>query len=150
MPCMFLQLCLLIVLGPRHHRGDDTRVPVRLWDSYLDRAELGIVEATIPRSLLYLPQQLIEVSSPRRYLGCGRTSRRPYSPVQSQEGAEFRVGSESGLQSKSVPCFSTHCYRQILCVWCRSSAVSVHHRIQANTFLTSKLTTRAEYCMLVN
>ena len=123
---------------------------MRLWDGYLDRAELGIVEATIPRSLLYLPQQVTEVSSPRRYLGRGHTSGRPYSPVQSQEGAEFRVASESGLQSQSVSCFSVHCCRQILCVWCRSSAVSVHHRIQANTFLTSKLTARAEYCILVN
>ena len=62
---------------------------MQLWDGYLDRAELGIVEATIPRLLLYLSQQLTEVSSPRQYLGCGRTSGRPYSPVRSQEGAEF-------------------------------------------------------------
>ena len=62
---------------------------MRRWDGYLDRAELGIVEATIPCSVLYLPQQLTEVSSPRRYLGRGCTSGRPYSPVRSQEGAEF-------------------------------------------------------------
>ena len=62
---------------------------MRRWDGYLDRAELIIIEAMIPLSLVYLPQPLTVVSSPRQYLGCGHTSAQPYSPLRSYEGAQF-------------------------------------------------------------
>ena len=67
------------------------------WDGYLVRIELGIVEATIPLSAMYLPQQLTEASLPRRYLGGGLTCGRPYSPDGSQESAEFLRTKSEGI-----------------------------------------------------
>ena len=67
------------------------------WDGYLVRVELGIVEATIPLSAMYLPQQLIEVSSPQRYLGGGLTCGRPYSLDGSRESAEFLRTKSEGI-----------------------------------------------------
>ena len=81
------------------------------------RVELGIVEATIPLSAMYLPQQLIEVSSPRRYLGGGLTCGRPYSPDGSQESAEFlRTKSEGIAESVRTVVFSALVSGNVVCV----------------------------------
>ena len=109
MPAALLLVCFWCFQGPRYRPRDDTIVPVRRWDGYLDRTKLIIVEATIPLLLEYLPQPLTVVSSPRRYLGRGRTSARPYSPLRSHEGAHFCIANESGMRSQSVPFSSSHC-----------------------------------------
>ena len=76
---------------------------MRQLDGYLNRAEFIIVEARILLSLVYLPQPLTVLSSPRRYLGRDALLHDRTALCDPMKMHNSCIANKNGIQSQSVP-----------------------------------------------